>query len=177
MIIGSGSVMAEDSSGADTLEALKRCGAILEDAQRHACTDEVMRQNGMLAPAEARAAHRRRVFGLEVPNVPLPLHPKAPKVAKSGGATGAPGTPRAAKTPAVEEDAGQITVTLADVTVRDDGFMTFTTTEGAVWRQVESDPIRPRPVSGQQMIIERSVLGGYFCHPNKWTLFRCRQIS
>jgi hypothetical protein len=85
---------------------------------------------------------------------------------KAGLLTGA-----GAKDPAAKDD--QLEVTLANVTQAGDGKLLLTTTEGAVWRQVESQAIRPMPTRGQSMKIEKTSFGGFMCKPGKWVAFRC----
>ena len=48
-----------------------------------------------------------------------------------------------------------------------------TTTDGAVWNQVESDAIRQIPKQGETMKIEARSLGGFMCQPSKYVSFRC----
>jgi hypothetical protein len=49
----------------------------------------------------------------------------------------------------------------------------LTTTENAVWRQVESDAVRPMPTPGQSMKIEKTRFGGFMCETAKAVAFRC----
>jgi hypothetical protein len=79
--------------------------------------------------------------------------------------------------PAAEEKAGnQLQVTVASVTKARDGKLTFTMTDGAVWRQVEGETLLDAPTQGQTMTIEKTSLGGFFCRPTKYLAFRCRRI-
>ena len=64
-------------------------------------------------------------------------------------------------------------VTLARVEVAKDGRLTLTTSEGAVWRELENDPISPRPREGDALSIEKTAFGGYFCRMGKHVTFRC----
>jgi hypothetical protein len=72
-----------------------------------------------------------------------------------------------------EKSDAPVQVTLASVVTGDDGKLVLTTTEGAVWRQVESTPVRPVPAQGKVMTIERSSFGGFMCEFGKWVAFRC----
>jgi hypothetical protein len=145
---------------------MQKCGALVNDGARHACADDVLRRFGALAPPEARAAEHRRQFGLELPKR-QPVSPAArqdhPRAAPQLAST---------KTAAPDSD-HEISVTLGEVVLRGDGKLTLTTTDGAVWRQTESDPVRPTPKSGQTMVIERTALGGFMCKIGRWTAFRC----
>lgn len=153
--------MAQSDASAGWTE-MARCGAMANDAARHGCTDEVLRRHGLMAPPEARTAERRKAFGLDVPSFPHRTPP--PKVVATAGGH---------RPVQAEDTPDRITVTLDRVSLRGDGKLVVRTTEGAVWRQVETDPVRPMPVHGQSMTIERTALGGYFCKPGKWTAFRC----
>jgi hypothetical protein len=64
-------------------------------------------------------------------------------------------------------------VTLARVDQAGDGKLLLTTTDGAIWKQLESAPIRPLPAGGQAMTIEKVSLGGFLCEPSKYVSFRC----
>lgn len=132
--------------------AMKQCASIPDDARRHACADDVLRRAGLLGDAETLAAERTRRFGLPEPAA------KATQPAST--------TPGAAKKDRVE-------VTLASVEDPGNGKLILTTTDGAVWRQVESQAIRPMPEKGQTMVVEEASLGSFMCRPSKWVSFRC----
>jgi len=70
----------------------------------------------------------------------------------------------------------ELEVTLATVKEGGDGKLVLTTTDGAVWRQVESEPVRPTPAQGQTMTITKGSLGSYLCKPGKWVGFRCARV-
>ena len=124
--------------------------------------DDVLRKNGLMAPPEARSAEHRRVFGMDV----LPTFPHREPVKAEAARRG--------ERPAQVEDAvDRVTVTLDGVTLRGDGRLAVKTSEGAIWRQVEDEPVRPTPVNGQSMTIERTAMGGYMCKSARWTAFRC----
>ena len=135
--------------------AIRKCAAISDGDSRHACFDEVLRSAGLLPAAEAAPAQQRKSFGLERPE----FHAAAP-----------------AKTPDAvtkKRDEDRLEVTLARVDQGGDGKLALTTTEGAVWRQVESSAFRPMPVPGDTMTISRTSFGGFMCQPAKWSAFRC----
>ncbi len=173
LLLAAGAAHGQQAATPDAASAwaeMRKCGALVNDDARHACTDEVLRRFDALAPPEARSTEHRRQFGLEVPKprATPPAHHEepaqaAPKTAK-----------RPAPTPAAARDTDeQISVTLGEVVLRGDGKLTLTTTDGVVWRQVESDPVRPTPKSGQTMVIEKGILGGFMCKIGRWTAFRC----
>jgi hypothetical protein len=84
---------------------------------------------------------------------------------------------RPAPSPAAQVKAdNQLQVTVASVAKTRDGKLTFTMTDGAVWRQVEGETLLDAPTQGQTMTIEKTSLGGFFCRPTKYLAFRCRRI-
>lgn len=131
--------------------AVTKCAAILDDDSRHACSDKVLRDAGLLSEAQAKSGQRKR-FGLQRPAAVAASAPEAP-----------------AKPPTEDK----LEVTLATVSESGDGKLILTTTEGAIWKQVESAAVRPLPKQGQAMIIEKASLGGFMCQPGKWVSFRC----
>ena len=136
----SAQAVAQDSSTASAQthwDAIKKCAAIQNDDSRHECSDNVLRDAGLMAPREE--AQRKR-FGLEGSRDP------------------------------------ELEVTLATVKEGGDGKLVLTTTDGAVWRQVESEPVRPTPTGGQTMTISKGSLGSYLCKPGKWVGFRCARV-
>jgi hypothetical protein len=135
--------------------AITKCAAILDDESRHECSDNVLRDAGLLPAAETRSSEKRKRFGLQKP---------AARAAEQAAASGAP-------IPPPNED--QLEVTLAAVSASGDGKLVLTTSEGAIWKQVESTAVRPMPREGQAMTIEKMSLGGFMCRPSKWVSFRC----
>jgi len=131
-------------------EAMTRCAAIADDMKRHKCSDDVLRGAGLL-PSEA--AEKRKSFGVQT----SPVRPAIEAV------------PEAPKRPSDD----QLQVTLAAVAQGGDGKLVLTTTDGAMWRQVESTAVRPTPAQGQLMTIERTSFGGFMCKSGRWVAFRC----
>jgi hypothetical protein len=72
-----------------------------------------------------------------------------------------------------QKEETQLEVTLATVEQGGDGKLVLTTTEGAVWRQVEHITIFPPPQRGQTLTILKNSFGGFLCKPSKWVTFRC----
>jgi hypothetical protein len=145
------------------------CAAIVDDVARHKCSDEVMRRAGLL--------DSRKSFGLRS----SPAHPwaaaaSAPVSTSAPAATSAPEAARGAGADPRFANEDQLRVTLATVTQGGDGKLILTTTEGAVWRQVESTAVRPTPTQGQGMTIEQTSFGGFMCKPGRWVAFRCYRV-
>lgn len=180
LLLTGGAAMAQTAppDAASDWAEMQKCAALANDQARHACTDEVMRRAGVLASPEARAADRRKTFGDDTPRPRLAAR-AGPKVhrrsllAAGGKVEKAVAAGVAAGVGDDEADADRISVTLQDVSLRGDGKLLLVTNEGVTWRPVEDDPIRPFPTSGEEMRIDRTVLGGYMCKLGKWTAFRC----
>ncbi len=154
---------------------MTRCAAIGDDNARHTCTDDALREAGLLTD-ETTAAAKRKTFGLQKPT-PAP----APASASASASASAPVPAPAAAPESVASSAPpsrikpseQLEVTLAKVQPSGDGKLVLTTNEGAVWRQVESHELSQVPKPGQTMKIESGVLGGFMCRPSKYVSFRC----
>ena len=127
--------------------AFTQCAAIAADKPRHTCFDNLSRTAGLVHSADTTP---RKDFGLP------PAEAKARE--------------------AVAQKENQLEVTLATVAKSADGKLTLSTTDGAVWRQVESDMNQPVPEQGQKMTIEKASLGSFRCKTAKWAAFRCLRI-
>jgi hypothetical protein len=153
---------------------MTRCAAIGEDKARHVCTDEALREAGLLTE-ETKAAAKRKAFGLQKPSDPLAA--AAAPVARSptNAPTAATSAPAASAPAAAEKKAEpeHLEVTLAKVEQGGDGKLVLTTADGAVWHQVESGAIPQIPKPGATMKIEARSLGGFMCEPGKYVSFRC----
>lgn len=126
---------------------MAKCAAIADDRARHTCTDETLRAAGLLTEAT-----QRKSFGLQKPE-PVAAAQNSPPKSKN--------------------EKENLEVTLAKVEKRGDGKLVLTTTDGAVWHQVESATVSPVPAQGQTMTIEARSLGGFMCEPSKYVSFRC----
>jgi hypothetical protein len=156
-----------------------KCAAISDDKARHACTDDVFREAGLISE-ETKAAAKRKSFGLQKPD-PLAAAAAPVQTPASAAATAAPQTPASMAAPASavapakkeKEQAEHLDVTLAKVEQGGDGKLVLTTSDGAVWHQVESGKVQQVPKQGETMKIEARSLGGYMCAPSKYVSFRC----
>src|SRR5262249_43147208 len=136
---------------------MTQCAAIKDDNARHACTDDTLRDAGLLEP---KAAAERKAFGLQKP-APSPL--TAPVAPANHGSAAAP----------AKKENERVEVRLAKVEQGGDGKLVLTTADGAVWRQVESGGVRQAPKAGQTMQIEARSFGGFMCEPSQYVAFRC----
>jgi hypothetical protein len=143
----------------DGWAAFRKCAAIREDRARHACFDDVSRAAGYLPDAAPSA---KNDFGLRTP---------PPQTAKDFGLRAPPPPPAGDKL-----RNNELAVAIASIAEARDGKLSFTTTEGAEWRQVEGGMLGNAPKPGQTMAIEKTSLGGFFCKPPKGPAFRCRRI-
>lgn len=140
--------------------ALSACRQIADQIARVACYDKAMdkQANEQSAGTEAKppVASPRQTFGLSHPPRPprplrAPAHRGVPKVKPVDG----------------------ITVELAKAERDLQGDWVMTTTEGAVWRQVNDDrPYKP-PHVGSTMGIKRALMGGFFCTIDGQAAVRC----
>ena len=181
------------SSAETSWEAIKTCATIKEDKPRFTCYDAVVRGAGLLPSA---AELHRDTFGLPAnaagpapkaadapaaPPAPAPVA-VAPKSAAAASVAAmpapavpavAPVVPPAAATPPAHD---KLDVVIANVDQGHDGKFTVTTTEGAVWRQIESVTLHQPPLKGDTMIISQGVLGGFMCKSSKYVTFRCQRL-
>ena len=124
-------------------EAMTKCAAIAAADARHACADDVMRSAGLLPATQDKPAAQAEPATAK-PVAPLP-----------------------------QKDDNQLEITLAAVEQGGDGKLVLTTTEGAIWREVERVVIFPLPRQGQTITITKTSFGGFMCKLTKWVAFRC----
>ena len=167
---------------------MTQCATITDDNARHTCTDDALRDAGLL---ESRESSKRKAFGLQQA-APSPLTAPAPApavvsapapvtrptgAAGSAAATSAAGgsapPARSIAAAASKNEKEQVEVTLAKVVEGRDGKLTLVTSDGAVWHQVESGTLREVPKQGGTMTIEARSLGGFMCQSGKYVSFRC----
>jgi hypothetical protein len=124
--------------------AMTKCAAIAAADERHACADDVMRSAGVLPMTQGKPAAQTEPAAQAKPSAPPP-----------------------------QKDDNQLEITLAAVEQGGDGKLVLTTTEGAIWRQVERIVIFPLPQQGQRVTISKTTFGGFMCKASKWVAFRC----
>lgn len=162
LLFGPVTVQAQaDANGGIDVTALRKCGALLDDDARHDCTDQVMRAAGLMPTVQQRTGERRKHFGLSTRNKSKEHKAKGPKSAKNADSA----------------DLDQVELTLDRVYERGDGMLFLSTSDGGIWRPVESDQISPTPQPGRTMTVERTSLGGFRCITSRYTSFRCRRID
>ena len=123
--------------------AIVACADRADERQRHACIDDVLRGAGVLTDAQQQRDRRQRFGGV---------------VADPEAAAAEPDT---------------IDVEVASVSESRDGRFTFTTRDGATWRQIESRIFALTPAAGQTLTIQKAALGSFLCTLNGRSPFRC----
>ena len=177
--------VARAANAAENWEAMKKCAAIADDDKRHQCSDDVLTRAGLLGSPEARAAEIRRGFGLRNPP-PAPKQEQeaeakqerseAKKEAKEERKEVKKAKEERSK-PKKPDDHNQISVTLAVIGQAGPGKLLVKTTDGSIWRQLETDTFMRRPAAGDSMNIRKNALGGFMCKIGKAPSFRCKQDS
>jgi hypothetical protein len=151
--------------------AITLCARIAKDSDRHVCLDDALRNAGLM-PAHPTAAPvpAAGTTSLAGAAAPAALAPDSASPAQSKESRTDFGLqPKTSREPAVARTL-QVTLKRVDQT---DGKLLLTTTEGAIWKQVESMSVWPVPTGGQTMTIERGSFGAFFCEPSKYVSFRC----
>ena len=67
------------------------------------------------------------------------------------------------------------TLTLADVQNTPVGKLVFTSTDGAVWEQTDSDLVNEPPEPGDTLEVTKGMMGGYMCQVTRWQSVRCQR--
>ena len=149
---------ARAADATENWEAMTKCAAIADNDKRHQCSDDVLTRAGLLGSPEARAAEIRRGFGLQNP----------PPASKQR----AEAKPKPTEAKKTKEERSEVKKAKAGP-----GKFIFKTTDGAIWRQLESDTYLRRPAAGDSMNIRKNALGGFLCKIGKAPSFRCKQDS
>ena len=148
---------------------LVRCAQMPDAAQELACYREAMRAAGYAPPAEAAQARKRRGFGLKPPHLSLPGSAARPAEAQAQADGRAQAT-------APAEPETVVTVELAQVAlIPPSNKLLLVTTDGAVWEQLDSESIAPRPRKGDSMTVRQTRFGGYFCRFGRAQAVRCER--
>ena len=173
--------------GTSTAEAgwakMTQCAAIGDDKARHTCTDNALRDAGLLSD-ETKATAKRKAFGLQKPATlaEAAAPPAAAASASAPASASAASAPTSASLPGSasasapaprKPEKEHLEVTLAKVEQGADGKLVLTTADGAVWHQVEGGPLSQTPKQGDTLKIEARSLGGFMCQPSKYVSFRC----
>jgi hypothetical protein len=150
-------------------QAVVACAELAEADSRHACVDRVLRAAGVLDPAREAAAQRQSFGAPERRQEPAP----APTAVTAA-------TPRAeavqerpvAAPPAISG----IETTVTDALIGGDRLLVATTSEGAIWKQIDGGPFRRAPAKGAAFTVEEGALGSYRCKTGS-DVYRCRRVD
>jgi hypothetical protein len=149
--------------------AIGQCASNSNERVRHACIDDVLRKAGLLTP-QAEATERRRQFGLDE----SPARAAVPAPAPVPKSTPSPAPAAATKPPPAPVDAVErLDVQIARAAIANDGKLVVTTTDGAVWKQTDSDSFPRLPSGGEHVRIRKATLGSYLCELESHRTFRC----
>jgi len=162
-------VMASPDDG---WQGVVRCADSRTAELRHACIDQVLREQGVLT-REKEAAAEREAFGARRP---APTASPVPPVVAQGPATPARPIPTPADLPgpeATRERASTLVTEIARVEQGADRKLIIITAEGAIWRQLETVEMRGAPRKGDAFTIEQAALGSYRCRIGRSLIFRC----
>jgi hypothetical protein len=165
---GAGAALAAQPSKIDpgraaVVQSLSDCRKITEDASRLACYDkaasaldqaESQGQVVVIDREQARAV-RRQAFGFNLPSLNL----------FSRGAV---------KT---EEGLDHLNLNIASVHHSSEGKWVFVATDGAVWRQTDSEELAEDPHSGSKLFVHGGALGSFFCKVDGQPQVRCERVS
>jgi hypothetical protein len=149
--------------------AITACARAATDEARHSCMDDVLRRAGLL-PTSAASAQAAGAAS-------APAAPASERADAGAGPAASAAQRRRFGLPApVPRSEQKLDAVLADARVDGEGKLVLLTSEGAVWREVESDPVLPPPRPGQPLAIEKASLGGYVCRLGRWVAFRCLRL-
>ena len=151
--------------------AVGRCAAISNERARHDCLDDVLRNAGLLT-RQAEATERRRQFGATAPAAPPApsAAPAAPASAPASASVPAAAAPRV-------EAVDRLEAAIATIVKGADGKLVLTTTEGAVWRQTDSDTIPRLPAAGEIVRIRKASFSSFLCELPSHHTFRCTRTK
>ncbi len=135
----------ESPKRAPVMQEVLDCRAVADNTQRLACFDKAV---GTLAQAdqtgdlitidrEQRRTVRRQAFGLSLPS--LSMFDRGEKV----------------------EENDHIAVTVSHAERNNAGKWVVVLDDGAVWRQIDSEPLDASPKAGQKAVIRRAALGSF----------------
>ena len=148
---------------AELFEALVRCRSIAEAAARLQCFDAAAaaleeaaarREVAVIDRQQVREG-RRRLFGLALPRIPL-----------FGGGDESED----------EDRIDRIEGVVASASQNGNGQWIVVLQEGAVWQQVDNNPLALRPRPGQPVVITRAMMGSFFMRVNNQPGIRARRI-
>ncbi len=158
-----------------TWQTLVHCAQIGDRDDRVDCYDAAMRDAGYAPKPEAVREARHRLFGLSVPQVNI-LRGKGDKTEKAEKSESNKERRREAQAAEASETEDNVNLALTRVAIEGNGKLMLMTSEGQIWEQTDSEPIRSMPKPGYVMPVHRGRLGGYFCDVSKSQQVRCSRL-
>ena len=169
LLSGAGAALAQDQvSPQDRWAQVSACAGENSNDRRHECVDAVLRAAGALDPVREIAVNREN-FGREERPAPSVAAPPAPAVPAAAVVAARP------TVPAPPAPLTGITTRVASARQLGNRRLQVTTSEGAIWQQVDSDVIRRMPRAGETFEAREGALGSYRCTFNEATTFRCER--
>jgi hypothetical protein len=138
---------APEVGRAQALQDLARCRTITDDQARLACFDkaaatfdEAEKAGDIVVVDKAQAGEvKRQAFGLNL-NGALGIFDKGIHA----------------------EKVDSVTLTVAEAHQDGNGKWIITTSEGQIWRQIDSDPLDDTPRKGEEAVVSQGSLGSFF---------------
>ena len=146
-----------------SFEALVRCRAITDAAERLACFDAAVaalqsaqeRRDVVIVDRQQVREGRRRLFGLALPRIPI-----------FGGGDGDDH----------DEDAVRSLESTVSAVATSGGLYQVTLADGSVWLQVDNNTLAVPPRAGHRIVINRGALGSYMMRVNNQPGVRVRRV-
>lgn len=153
-------------------KAITACAAHRAAEDRRNCTDQVLRDAGVLDPVQ-EAQVQREQFGRtaraeQAPPPAMPAPAPAPAPAQA--------VPPAPSAPPPQKLAG-ISTTVAAARISADGKLLVATAEASVWRQADGETFRIPPQKGAMFEVETGALGSFMCKVGGGRTYRCVRVD
>jgi hypothetical protein len=171
VVLASGILLASELSAGDKKTDLPKppeaftqmlqCRTLTDDATRLACYDQAAaklqtaqekREIVVVDKAEVKEA-KKGLFGFTLPQIKL-----------FGGGSG-------------DEEVNEIEFTIASVRQYDYGRWRFTTTDGAVWDQIDTEILAIDPRAGQKVVVKRAAMGSFKAKVGGQPPIRVRRVQ
>lgn len=145
----------------ESFTQLLQCRSLSDSAARLACYDDAtarlqqaqqQQEIVIVDKAEVKEA-KKGLFGFTLPQIKL-----------FGGGSG-------------DDEVNEIEFTIATVRQYDYGRWRFTTTDGAVWDQVDTEPLAVDPRPGNKVVVKRAAMGSFKARVNGQPPIRVRRVQ
>lgn len=171
-----GVAVAQQPSEGEQLAAFKACAAVADEAERHRCLDEALRNTDVL---EQRAQADPQVP--ETPEAPgiAPASPpqQAQDRADFGRSQAAIDRERAQANPSPEKERQPLQTTVSAARLLGNQTLLVATADAGNWTSTERQRFRRTPEPGDSFEIVPGALGGFRCRLERTTLYACRRMD